>query len=135
MARARCRDKDRALFFPSVGSSGTKARAICANCLVRQECLEYAAADAEIAGIWGGTTDRERRKLRAGRGVGQLAESGVDGGDPSERAAAVRAVQAFVRASKGRKHAHRAEECELAPIPVKELEHEGVEFVIDIERH
>jgi WhiB family redox-sensing transcriptional regulator len=64
MARAQCRGEDRALFFPSVGINAAKATALCAVCPVRQVCLDYAAADAEIGGIWGGTTERERRKLR-----------------------------------------------------------------------
>lgn len=39
------------------------ARAICAECPVQQECLEYALTHHEIFGVWGGRTERERRKL------------------------------------------------------------------------
>ena len=61
--RAQCRGEDPALFFPSVGANAAKARAICSMCSVRQECLAYALADPESAGVWGGTAERERRKL------------------------------------------------------------------------
>jgi WhiB family redox-sensing transcriptional regulator len=41
-----------------------RCRAVCRGCLVRKECLAYAMSDASLTGIWGGTTDRERRRLR-----------------------------------------------------------------------
>ena len=63
MKRAQCRGEDRALFFPALGEKAAKARAICSICPVRQECLSYALADPESAGVWGGTAERERRKL------------------------------------------------------------------------
>jgi WhiB family redox-sensing transcriptional regulator len=69
MARAQCHGEDRSLFFPSVGTNAAKAKALCAICPVRQPCLDYAATDCEIAGIWGGTTERERRGMRPNRGV------------------------------------------------------------------
>jgi WhiB family redox-sensing transcriptional regulator len=65
MKRAQCRGEDPALFFPSLGGNAAKARGICSICPVRPECLAYALADPELAGVWGGTSDRERRKLRA----------------------------------------------------------------------
>jgi WhiB family transcriptional regulator, redox-sensing transcriptional regulator len=64
MERAACRGLDRALFFPELGGNAAKARMLCSICPVRLECFEYALADPEITGVWGGTTDRERRKLR-----------------------------------------------------------------------
>ena len=65
MKRAQCRGEDPALFFPSLGGNAAKARAICSICPVRPECLAYALADPESAGVWGGITERERRKLRS----------------------------------------------------------------------
>jgi WhiB family redox-sensing transcriptional regulator len=65
MARAACRGEDPALFFPSLGANAARARAICATCSVRQECLSYALEHGESAGVWGGTAERERRKLRS----------------------------------------------------------------------
>jgi WhiB family redox-sensing transcriptional regulator len=64
MKRGACRGVDRSEFFPSLGGTTTKARAICAVCPVRQECLEYALADTELAGVWGGTSERERKTMR-----------------------------------------------------------------------
>jgi WhiB family redox-sensing transcriptional regulator len=65
MKRAQCRGEDRSLFFPSLGGNTAKAGAICSSCPVRQECLAYALADPESAGVWGGVTERDRRKLRS----------------------------------------------------------------------
>jgi WhiB family redox-sensing transcriptional regulator len=65
MERAACRGEEPAVFFPVRGGTSTKARAICAVCPVREECLEYALADPEITGVWGMTSEGERRKLRA----------------------------------------------------------------------
>ncbi len=61
--RGVCRGEDPAVFLPSLGANAAKARAICASCAVRQECLAYALADPESAGVWGGISERERRKL------------------------------------------------------------------------
>src|ERR1035441_10662444 len=72
MTRAQCRGEDRALFFPRVGAKASdvaKARAICGICPVRVDCLAYARTDPDTGGIWGGTTQRERRKLRVVAGV------------------------------------------------------------------
>jgi WhiB family redox-sensing transcriptional regulator len=68
-ARSACLDSDPDVFFP-VGSSGPAveqietARRICDACDVSVECLEFALATNQEAGIWGGTTEEERRKLR-----------------------------------------------------------------------
>jgi WhiB family redox-sensing transcriptional regulator len=67
--RSACRDSDPDVFFP-VGSTGSAveqieaARRICGACSVRAECLDFALATNQEAGIWGGTTEDERRKLR-----------------------------------------------------------------------
>ena len=65
MKRAQCRGEDLDLFFPALGASSTRAKAICSICPVRSECLDYARRDADTAGIWGGTSPRERRKQRS----------------------------------------------------------------------
>jgi WhiB family redox-sensing transcriptional regulator len=64
MARAQCRGEDPVVFFPNLGMTGAKARAICSICPVRRPCLEHALADAELVGVWAGTTERERRGMR-----------------------------------------------------------------------
>jgi WhiB family transcriptional regulator, redox-sensing transcriptional regulator len=67
--RSACRDSDPDVFFP-IGSTGPAleqietAQRICTACTVRAECLEFALATNQEAGIWGGTTEEERRKLR-----------------------------------------------------------------------
>ncbi|TNC24637.1 WhiB family transcriptional regulator [Amycolatopsis alkalitolerans] len=66
--RAACRDEDPELFFP-VSEMGpgarqvARAKAVCARCPVRAECLEYALDTGLDHGIFGGMTDTERRKL------------------------------------------------------------------------
>jgi WhiB family redox-sensing transcriptional regulator len=66
---AACRDTNPDLFFP-VGTTGpaieqiAAAKAICDECPAREECLEYALATNQDSGIWGGTSEEERRVLR-----------------------------------------------------------------------
>jgi WhiB family transcriptional regulator, redox-sensing transcriptional regulator len=62
--RALCAQTDPEAFFPEKGGSTREAKRICAGCEVRAECLEYALAQDERFGIWGGLSERERRRLR-----------------------------------------------------------------------
>lgn len=57
-------DVDPNMFFPERGSSTKEAKDICFLCPVRSECLDYALMNGEKFGIWGGTSERERRKIR-----------------------------------------------------------------------
>ncbi|SDS29296.1 MULTISPECIES: WhiB family transcriptional regulator [Microterricola] len=59
-----CAQTDPEAFFPEKGGSTRDAKKICGSCEVRTECLEYALANDERFGIWGGLSERERRKLR-----------------------------------------------------------------------
>ncbi|WP_424935316.1 MULTISPECIES: WhiB family transcriptional regulator [Bacteria] len=61
---ALCAQTDPEAFFPEKGGSTRDAKRICASCDVRGECLEYALANDERFGIWGGLSERERRKLK-----------------------------------------------------------------------
>ncbi|MPZ89723.1 MAG: WhiB family transcriptional regulator [Nitriliruptorales bacterium] len=61
---AACLQADPETFFPEKGGSTREAKRICMQCTVREECLEYALANDERFGIWGGLSERERRKLR-----------------------------------------------------------------------
>lgn len=61
---ALCAQTDPEAFFPEKGGSTREAKRICEGCEVRSECLEYALANDERFGIWGGLSERERRKLR-----------------------------------------------------------------------
>jgi WhiB family redox-sensing transcriptional regulator len=62
--RALCAQTDPEAFFPEKGGSTREAKRICQVCEVRSECLEYALAHDERFGIWGGLSERERRKLK-----------------------------------------------------------------------
>lgn len=65
--KAACKGADADLFFPERGASTRKAKAICAACEVKGECLDYAIEMGEKFGIWGGLNERDRRKVRKGR--------------------------------------------------------------------
>lgn len=70
--RAACVNEDPELFFP-IGTTGPAveqakiAKRVCAACDIREECLEFALASNQDAGIWGGLTEDERRSLRRRR--------------------------------------------------------------------
>ncbi len=64
--RALCAQTDPEAFFPEKGGSTREAKRICLGCEVRGECLEYALANDERFGIWGGLSERERRRLKRG---------------------------------------------------------------------
>jgi WhiB family transcriptional regulator, redox-sensing transcriptional regulator len=63
---------DPSLFFPSDGLGVLAAQAICAECPVKAECLEYALADRVDHGVWGGTSERQRRRILRQRRRSQL---------------------------------------------------------------
>jgi WhiB family redox-sensing transcriptional regulator len=69
---AACRYEDPDLFFP-IGSSGPtllqteQAKAVCRRCTVREQCLDWALDTEQFIGIWGGTSESERRALRRRR--------------------------------------------------------------------
>jgi len=70
--KAACLDEDPELFFP-VGTTGPaleqteRAKAVCARCVVLSDCLEWALDSNQDAGVWGGTSEDERRTLRRSR--------------------------------------------------------------------
>jgi WhiB family redox-sensing transcriptional regulator len=74
--RAACRGQGTDDHFPVRGESTIAAKAVCAGCVVRSECLSYALADSNLVGIWGGTSERERRQMRQDAKLRQR-ESGV----------------------------------------------------------
>lgn len=63
-ADALCAQTDPEAFFPEKGGSTRDAKKVCGACNVRSQCLEYALANDERFGIWGGLSERERRRLR-----------------------------------------------------------------------
>jgi WhiB family redox-sensing transcriptional regulator len=62
--RALCAQTDPEAFFPEKGGSTREAKKVCLTCEVRQDCLEAALSNDERFGIWGGLSERERRKLK-----------------------------------------------------------------------
>jgi WhiB family redox-sensing transcriptional regulator len=60
---AACRGIDPNIFYPASDEEAEEAKSICASCPVRQACLEYALANRERDGVWGGATERERRRI------------------------------------------------------------------------
>lgn len=61
--RAACRDRDAEMFFCLEPESVRRALALCGRCEVREACLAQALARREVFGIWGGTTETERRRI------------------------------------------------------------------------
>jgi WhiB family redox-sensing transcriptional regulator len=64
--KALCAQTDPEAFFPEKGGSTREAKRICLGCEVRDACLDYALAHDERFGIWGGLSERERRRLKRG---------------------------------------------------------------------
>ena len=62
--RSLCAQTDPEAFFPEKGGSTREAKKICTGCEVKAECLEYALGHDERFGIWGGLSERERRRLK-----------------------------------------------------------------------
>ncbi len=74
MAVGRCRDLDPAVFFPSDGVGVQAAQRICNECPVQPACLEYALDNRVDHGVWGGASERERRRLLRQR---RLSRAGI----------------------------------------------------------
>lgn len=70
MVQGRCRDLPPEVFFPSDGVGVEVARHYCAECPVKGPCLEYALENHIEHGVWGGASERERRRIaRSRRGL------------------------------------------------------------------
>lgn len=65
--QANCLGVDPALFFPERGGSTREAKEVCRGCAVRAACLEYALETRQKFGVWGGTSERQRRRIRRDR--------------------------------------------------------------------
>ncbi len=69
MSAGNCRNYPPAVFFPSDGVGVDRARTICADCPVVDQCLEYALENRIEHGVWGGCSERERRRILKRRRV------------------------------------------------------------------
>ncbi len=63
MEQAGCLDSSPDIFFPTGGGGVKIAKAICRECVVRENCLDYAIDNNIDHGVWGGASERERRKI------------------------------------------------------------------------
>ncbi len=61
--RGACRGLDPDIFYPASDEEAGPAKAVCGSCAVRQQCLEFALANREREGVWGGATEKERRRI------------------------------------------------------------------------
>lgn len=83
------------IFFPARGETTTKARQICAECPVSDQCLEWALVTGQKYGVWAGTSERQRRVLRRERGlnVGGRPLTPIDHGTQAGYAAHLRRLE------------------------------------------
>jgi WhiB family redox-sensing transcriptional regulator len=84
-ADAACRGLDVDMFFAERGELTAPAKAVCRGCPVRSECRESALANGEKFGIWGGLSERERRKVRTQRRTSAPRVEGVAPAPPERR--------------------------------------------------
>jgi WhiB family redox-sensing transcriptional regulator len=71
---ALCAQSDPDAFFPEKGGSTREAKAICARCPAKDDCLQFALDNDERFGVWGGLSERERRRLQRGLDVDDVDE-------------------------------------------------------------
>lgn len=77
MATGHCAERPPALFFPSDGVGVEVAKRVCVDCPVRTACLEYALTNRVDHGVWGGTSERERRRILKARRLAAQADQPV----------------------------------------------------------
>jgi WhiB family redox-sensing transcriptional regulator len=88
--RAACRGRGVTEFFRPDGSSRVRATVVCASCPVTEDCLEYALDHPSLKGVWAGTSERGRHRIRATLGKGVEALSGPMPGTPQRSSSSPR---------------------------------------------
>ena len=78
MSEGNCAEKDPAIFFPSDGVGVEKAKRICNGCGFQNQCLEYALINRVEHGVWGGASERQRRRILKARRQLALTETSVN---------------------------------------------------------
>jgi len=58
-----CRGLEAAIFYPDNEEDAEAAKTVCSECGVKQACLDYALSKREKAGVWGGATEKDRRRI------------------------------------------------------------------------
>lgn len=74
---ANCLGVNPDLFYPERGQSTREAKTVCQGCEARGECLEFALQNGEKFGIWGGKSERERRRIRKARAAARRKAAGA----------------------------------------------------------
>ena len=77
MSEGNCAEKDPAIFFPSDGVGVEKDKRICNGCGFQNQCLEYALINRVEHGVWGGASERQRRRILKARRQLALTETSV----------------------------------------------------------
>ena len=77
MSEGNCAEKDPAIFFPSDGVGVEKAKRICNGCGFQNQCLEYALINRVEHGVWGGASERQRRRILKARRQLAITETSV----------------------------------------------------------
>ena len=98
MRNAACRHQPTDLFFPERGVSSAEAKAICAACPVKLDCLEYSLEIPQLLGVWAGLSVRERRAIRLGRRPRPYIRHGTETGYKQHRKVGEEACQACKQA-------------------------------------
>ncbi len=80
---ANCLGVDPDLFFPERGASTREAKEVCRGCTVREDCLEYALQNGERFGVWGGMSERERRRIRRQRALARKVAAAIARVEPA----------------------------------------------------
>ena len=62
-SKAACQGLDPEIFYPLDDDEAQEAKMVCSTCTVRESCLEHALGSREKEGVWGGATERERRRI------------------------------------------------------------------------
>ncbi len=75
MTAGKCQDMPPSVFFPNDGVGVEVARRICADCPVKTACLEYALLNRIDHGVWGGASERERRRIARRRRLETVTDS------------------------------------------------------------
>lgn len=74
MARGNCADRPPSFFFPSDGVGVELAKRVCEDCPVQSDCLEYAIEHRIDHGVWGGTSERQRRRIIKARSTSRVTD-------------------------------------------------------------
>ena len=77
MSEGNCAEKDPAIFFPSDGVGVEEAKRVCSGCGLQNQCLEYALINRVEHGVWGGASERQRRRILKARRQLALTETSV----------------------------------------------------------